>query len=86
MSYLLLVTEDANFTENIPKSSGTSTREKKNRRKRAAVNPNFGKKPKEVKLDEESKVAYNKYLTRVDQMKKMMSEFFPFSYSCAHFQ
>jgi len=56
--------KDANFTENIPKSSGTSTREKKNRRKRAAVNPNFGKKPKEVKLDEESKVAYNKYLTR----------------------
>ena len=63
MSYLLLVTEDANFTENIPKSSGTSTREKKNWM-RAAVNPNFGKKPKEVKLDEESKVAYNKYLTR----------------------
>jgi len=46
---------DATNIENVPESSGTSTREKKNRRKRAAVNPNFGKKPKKIKLDEETK-------------------------------
>lgn len=61
---------DATNIENVPESSGTSTREKKNRRKRAAVNPNFGKKPKKIKLDEETKVAYYTYLSRKLRFKE----------------
>jgi hypothetical protein len=43
---------------------GSSTNDKKNRRKRAAINLNQGKKLKKLKLDEETKSVYEKYISK----------------------
>jgi hypothetical protein len=43
---------------------GSSTNDKKNRRKRAAINLNQGKKLKKLKLDEETKSVYEKYTNK----------------------
>jgi hypothetical protein len=42
----------------------SSTNDKKNRRKRAAINLNQGKKLKKLKLDEETKSVYEKYISK----------------------
>jgi hypothetical protein len=43
---------------------GSSTNDKKNRRKRAVINLNQGKKLKKLKLDEETKSVYEKYTNK----------------------
>jgi hypothetical protein len=43
---------------------GSSTNDKKNRRKRAAINLNQGKKLKKLKFDEETKSLYEKYISK----------------------
>jgi hypothetical protein len=42
----------------------SSTNDKKNRRKRAAINLNQGKKLKKLKLDQETKSVYEKYISK----------------------
>jgi hypothetical protein len=43
---------------------GSSTNDKKNRRTWAAINLNQGKKLKKLKLDEETKSVYEKYISK----------------------
>jgi hypothetical protein len=67
-SFFSAVTTVQNREANKP---GSSTNDKKNRRKHAAINLNQGKK---LKLDEETKSVYEKYISKRFLKKPMTKE------------
>jgi hypothetical protein len=55
---------EANKQDTEANKPGSSINEKKNMRKRAAINLNQGKKSKKLKLDEETKSVYEKHISK----------------------
>jgi hypothetical protein len=55
---------EANKQDTKANKPGSSTNDNKNRRKRSAINSNQGRKLKKLKLDEETKSVYEKYINK----------------------
>jgi hypothetical protein len=69
--FLSVVTTIQDREANKP---GSSTNDKKNRRKWVAINLNQGKKLKKLKLDEETKSVYEKYISKRFLKKSVTKE------------